>query len=72
MKTRYKFIHFDRTACEEVWICINNRMGDHLGYVKWYRPWRKWMFQPDDMTEYSIQCCRDIAAFMEQLPQLKE
>lgn len=38
--------------------------GTYLGCIKWYSPWRKYTFQPDNQTVFDTACLREIAAFI--------
>ena len=42
-------------------------INDHLGVVRWYGPWRAYVFRPADDTIFEKTCLRDIAAFCEQM-----
>lgn len=74
MKTKYKYIHFDKDEKplihEVSYVCRNNRTKGHLGVVT-IGDFGKWEFQPKPMTGYTIQCLRDIADFIGQLPRVK-
>jgi hypothetical protein len=74
MKTRYKYIHWTDQGellqgVAQMWRCQNNRTGNCLGFAVYNAAWKKWMFSPAEFTEFSIDCLRDIAHFMEQLPK---
>lgn len=38
--------------------------GGHLGHVRWWPPWRKYTFWPNESTLYEPTCLNDIAAFL--------
>lgn len=38
-----------------------------LGKIKWYAPWRKYAFFPDNDTLYEQDCLKDIANFIEKI-----
>ncbi len=42
----------------------NNRSGDTLGEIRWYGPWRWYVFFPATGTLYSHGCLRDIEDFI--------
>ena len=71
MKTEYRFIHFEDMTCEGdkhlTFNCYNTKHGDSLGLVSWLKEWKQHVFIPSDRTEFSADCLRDIADFMEQL-----
>lgn len=61
-----KFMHAETVipAPEGVYI-IHGRSGAPLGYVEWYKPWKQYVFQPQQDTEFSPDCLRALAKFME-------
>lgn len=65
VKTRYKFIHFEKGAYG--WICKNTRRGDILGRVIHYETWRQYIFDANSNCAFSADCLTDIANFMTQL-----
>lgn len=65
MKTKYQFIHFEKV--DGVWWCRNNKMGDELGTIEFYHPWKQWVFAPTGPSFYSVGCLNDIAHFISQL-----
>lgn len=48
------------------WNVITQDGSIPLGQVRWYSPWRKYAFFPEDATLFEIQCLRDIATFLEE------
>ncbi len=38
-----------------------------LGKIKWYGPWRKYSFFPNDLCVFEKQCLLDIVAFIDGL-----
>jgi len=55
-----------------VWGVLSSRWDIHrgtvnteLGAIKWYAPWRRYVFFPDPGTLYDVSCLREIAAFIE-------
>lgn len=36
-----------------------------IGFVRWYGPWRKYIFEPEPRTIFEQDCLRDIADFCE-------
>lgn len=71
MKTKYRFIHFVEILNETAWYCKNNESNEVVGSVKWYVPWKQWIFVKDIAGScsfsFSISCLKDIIHFMEQL-----
>jgi len=41
------------------------RDDDYLGSICWYGGWKCYVFRPATATEYSADCLRDIADFLE-------
>lgn len=44
---------------------IKGRSSAVLGGIEWYAPWKQYVFQPQDNTEFSPDCLRALAEFME-------
>lgn len=79
LKTRFKYIHFERILNPgkktQKWMCRNNRSGAELGRIRWESSWRQYVFEtvvePEDdygwWVYFSRGCLRDIADFIDQL-----
>jgi hypothetical protein len=69
MKTRYRYIHFDKCglALHPYYECRTNRENTLLGIVD--KDKYGWEFQPLENTGFTIGCLRDIADFIEQVPK---
>ena len=69
MKTEYKHIKFVQTVLNGCWNCLNRESGDVLGSVSYYKPWRQFVFEPDELGDiiFNSSCLRDIAHFLNQL-----
>lgn len=80
MKTKYKFIHFEKID-NGLWSCHNNKSCDELGNVEWYPRWKQWVFVPRvfvprvfvpiSETLFSVDCLKDIQDFVGQLAKQK-
>ena len=46
-----------------IWGVSSN--GAYLGMVKWYAPWRRYVFEPGYQTLYDTACLRELATFCE-------
>jgi hypothetical protein len=46
---------------------VTAKTGVHLGYVKWWGPWRRYAFFPDERTAFETQCLTDIVEFINKL-----
>jgi len=66
LRTKYQFIHFEQ-ASKTAWRCVNNRSHDSLGLVRYYGPWKQWIYMPEHQTIYSAGCLADIQAFIAAL-----
>ena len=38
-----------------------------LGVIKWYGPWRKYCFFPDEETVWDVNCMAEVMVFIENL-----
>ena len=65
-----KWIHFnlvsktDKTGTYDV---IANEGNIVLGQIKWYSPWRKYSFFPNNNTLFEKTCLQDIINFIDKL-----
>lgn len=71
LKTEYKFIRFVQFKSQR-WYCENKKHGDLLGGVVFCSQWNQYTFAPPSGTEFSADCLRDIADFLEQLNKEKK
>ena len=46
------------------WHVRSKSSGTLLGRIKWYGPWRQFVFFPEPTTLFNIGCLADINAFM--------
>lgn len=46
---------------------LSRRHGDKLGTIKWYGPWRQYVFTPEPGTLYSAGCLADIETSIVEL-----
>lgn len=44
---------------------VHSKSGAAIGAVEWYAPWKQYVFQPERDTEFSPDCLRALAEFME-------
>ena len=71
MRTRYRHIHFEQTILEGNWNCINNKSGEVLATISWYRPWKRYVFSQEcEMVVFDINCLKDIIDFIKQVPPM--
>lgn len=59
-----KFLTFEKTETE---IKVKNKKGIYLGYIYFYRQWKKWIYEPACGTFYDSQCMKDIFEYMAML-----
>jgi len=71
MKMEYRFIEFveakDTFSPKPYYACKNKNHKDILGHVEYYPEWKRYTFNPEPMTVYSIDCLEDIIHFIKQL-----
>lgn len=68
MKTKYKYIYFEKTPVnEDEWDIWNNRHQDLIGRIKYYEPWKQYVFIGRDDCIFSASCLADIIDFIKQL-----
>lgn len=46
---------------------VKTKDGGHLGMIKWYSPWRKYSFFPEQHTIFETDCLSDIVSFIKDL-----
>jgi len=70
IKTRYKYINFEKIADKPkttIWACRNNSGTAVIGHVMYYPQWRQYCFLPAYETVFSAGCLVDIQDFIGQL-----
>jgi len=74
MKTKYKYIEFVRTVLNDCWNCLNKKSGDELGSVFYYKPWKQFVFEFNELGDcvFNSSCLRDVADFLDQLNKQKK
>lgn len=65
-----RWVHFqmeDRRAGAktDVWHVWNIGGSIHLGVVKWFTHWRRYVFHPGPGMVFDVGCLRDLAEFLE-------
>lgn len=48
------------------WYIHRGTVNTELGTIKWYAPWRRYVFIPQAGTLYDAGCLAEIAAFIKQ------
>lgn len=73
---KYKFMTIKQVDSElwekkPVYRIFNNRSGDQLGIISWYKPWREYVFSSKDDCVFNNTCLMDILDFMNnEIPKL--
>ena len=39
---------------------VDSKRGDNLGEIRWYGPWRQYVFMPESGTIWSAGCLADV------------
>lgn len=67
MKTKYRFIHFEKHG-QNRWFCKNNQSESVLTGIVWYPRWRCYCTEHTVFNAlFNSDCHKDIADFLEQL-----
>lgn len=57
-----KFIEIERKPKTKVWKVMVGYLS--LGKIKWYPPWRRYVFMPGRDTLFDAGCLNDIETFL--------
>ena len=65
-----KYLEFEE--CEyagktQVFAVLSKKHGDILGKVRWYGPWRQYVFYPETGTLFNPTCLNEISWFVADL-----
>lgn len=55
----------EETGKTKVWWVFSKRQGTRLGTIKWYGPWRQYVFYPATQTLFNRGCLVDIVFFVD-------
>lgn len=58
---RYMTADLHRDEGGDFWTVNMRNGGSVLGKVAYYAPWKAWVFQPGEMTEFSADCLRSLS-----------
>ena len=47
-------------------VCPKASIDTPLGQIRWYAPWRRYVYYPKSETLYDAACLRDITEFLER------
>ena len=53
-------------------VLIYNLHDEYLGYIEYYKKWRRWIFLPDDGTFYDSECLLKIVEKLGILSQRRK
>jgi hypothetical protein len=67
---KYKYIHIKQVDDEvfnnkPVYRIFNNKSGDQLGILSYYKPWKSYIFTTKETCLFDLSCLKDITNFME-------
>lgn len=67
---KYKFIHIKQVNEElfekkPVYRIFNNKSGDQLGIISYYKPWKEYVFSSIPECAFNNGCLRDVLDFIE-------
>lgn len=66
MKTKYKYIHFEKVVgCG--WYCYNNKNENVLGRIEYYRRWKQYIIEFEPGCVFNDTCLTDVIQFLRQL-----
>lgn len=57
-----KFLDFKKDG-RDILVC-SVKQGSCLGKITFYKPWKKWVFEPRPKTVFDEKCLRNIIATM--------
>lgn len=64
-----KFLNFTEKKTTGV-TCVyfvSNKSGTDLGQIKWYSPWRKYVFEPYSGNVFDTECLGDVIRMITKL-----
>lgn len=63
-----KFLEGEPNKKTKVFLVVTNSVQvQDLGWIKWYGPWRKYSFFPQERTVFETDCLNDIVKFINKL-----
>jgi len=75
MRTETKYLRFvmaEQKAKTQVWQIISKKWGDVLGVIRWYGPWRQYIFYPEKDTIWNKDCLDDVKIFLQDLMERRK
>ena len=67
---KYKFINIKQIDNEmfenhQVYRVFNNKSGDQLAILSYYKPWKQYVFSSKDGCIFNTSCLKDVLDFIE-------
>lgn len=65
-----KFLNFEEKIIDNekfYFIANKTKNKDCLGYISFYKTWKKWIFQPESNSFFDYCCLKEIINFMQVL-----
>ena len=67
MKSYVDIILGEQKPKTAVYHVLSKSSGELLATIRWYGPWRKYIFVPADATLWSWGCLEEVQTFIEDL-----
>ncbi len=72
MEKVYKFITIKPSSLglhggKQLYVIINNKSGDEIGYVCYYSPWRQYCFRTYEHCIFNVDCLLNVIDFIKEL-----
>ena len=71
MKTKYKYIYFEKSIEPENYHCYGNETDKIFGWIEYKEEWRKFVYQTVYGMTASAEILDDISHFLKQLNRTK-
>jgi hypothetical protein len=70
LEKKYKFITIKQVNGElfegkPVYRIFNNKLGEQIGIISYYRPWKQYVFSAMAQCVFNNSCLHDVLDFME-------
>lgn len=70
--TKFKYITIKQEGLEKfeghpVYRVFNNKSGEQLGILSWYKPWKQYVFSSHEGCVFNHSCLSDILGFLKSL-----
>jgi len=66
---KYRFITIEQRdkelfECKPLYRVFNNKSGDQLAVLSWYKPWKCYVFSSHEGCLFDESCLRDVLDFL--------